>query len=106
MWNIIDDIYFLDIIFYSPQFIVQKLYLKISNIILNVFVIENLNGTDLIALFNNTLSAAGEAELVSKVAGTLDKVGVLQLPRAIGALEDLSAVVAVTVCVPVSVAGA
>ena len=43
---------------------------------------------------------------MNKVARTLNKVGVLQLPSAIGALEDLSAVVAVTVRVPVPVAGA
>ena len=41
-----------------------------------------------------------------QVAGTLDKVGVLQLARAVGALEDLGAIVAVTVSVPVPVTGA
>ena len=43
---------------------------------------------------------------MGQVAGTLDKVGVLQLARAVGALEDLGAIVAVTVGVPVPVTGA
>ena len=44
----------------------------------------------LIALFDYGLSAASKAELVRDVAGALDKVSVLQLAIAVGALEHLA----------------
>ena len=44
----------------------------------------------LVALFDDALSAAGEAELVADVAGALHEVSVLQLTIAVCTLEQLT----------------
>ena len=57
-------------------------------------------------MFDDALSAARETELMSEVAGTLNKVCILQLTSAVGTLEDLGAVITVTASISVPVAGA
>ena len=56
----------------------------------------------LVALFDDALSAAGEAELVADVAGALHEVSVLQLTIAVCTLEQLTS----SSSLPSSVAGA
>ena len=50
-------------------------------------LVMRLISTDLTALLDDGVPAAGEAELVEGVGGALHKVGVLQLAPAVRALQ-------------------